>query len=107
MNTRYFSKLPRWLALLAMSLGVTAAHAQTAPVAPPMTEKAPTAQVAPAPYQSALDGYKPYTEEKTGNWKEANDLSARIGGWRAYAKEAAQGETDPRAGQRKPTQGKP
>ena len=43
-----------------------------------------------AGFQSALEGYKPYTEEKTVNWKAANDTTAQIGGWRAYAKEAAQ-----------------
>lgn len=37
-----------------------------------------------------MEGYKPYTEEKTGNWKAANDTTAQIGGWRTYAKEAAQ-----------------
>jgi len=96
---RYFLHPPGRLALLAISLWATAAHAQTAPVAPMPQEKAPTSQAASVPFQSAFDGYKPYTDEKTGNWKDANDLTARIGGWRAYAKEAAQTEPDPNAGQ--------
>jgi len=75
-------------------LWATAAQAQTAPVAPTLEEKAPRAQAATASFQSALDGYKPYTDETTGNWKEANDLTARIGGWRAYAKEASGPETE-------------
>lgn len=41
-------------------------------------------------FRSALEGYQPYTEEKTQAWKEANDTVGRIGGWRAYAKEAQQ-----------------
>ena len=45
---------------------------------------------APVGFQSVLEGYKPYTDEKTVNWKAANDTTAQIGGWRAYAKEAAQ-----------------
>ena len=36
---------------------------------------------------SAFKGYKPYTDESTGNWKAANDTTARIGGWREYAKQ--------------------
>jgi hypothetical protein len=49
----------------------SASHAQTA---------------APAP--SAFDGYKPYTDEPLANWRAANDTTARIGGWRAYARQA-------------------
>jgi hypothetical protein len=48
------------------------------------------ADTAPPPYRSALEGYQRYTDEKTVNWKEANDATARIGGWREYAKEASQ-----------------
>ena len=90
MNTRHFSKLPRWLLLLAMSLWVTAAHTQTAPVAPPITEKPQMTETAPTGFQSAFEGYQPYTEEKPGNWVKANDTVGKIGGWRAYAKEARQ-----------------
>ncbi len=88
MNTRHFSKLPRWLSLLAMSLWITAAHAQMNPVAPTITGKAQVTKVTPAGFQSAFEGYKPYTDEKAGNWVKANDRVGKIGGWRAYAKEA-------------------
>jgi hypothetical protein len=40
------------------------------------------------PYRSALEGYRPFTDEKPIPWKQANDTVGRIGGWRAYAKEA-------------------
>ncbi len=90
MNTRHFSKLPRWLSLLAMSLWVTAAHTQMNPVAPTIMGKAQVTKVTPAGFQSAFEGYKPYTDEKTGNWVEANDTVGKIGGWRVYAKEARQ-----------------
>jgi len=96
LNTRHFFKLTRWLSLLAMSLWVTAAHAQMNPVAPPMMGKAQATKVTPAGFQSAFEGYKPYTDEKTGNWLEANDTVAKIGGWRVYAKEAI--EPDAAAG---------
>ena len=73
-----------------MSLWVTAAHTQTAPVAPTITEKPQTTKAALAGFQSAFEGYQPYTDEKTGNWVEANDTVGKIGGWRVYAKEARQ-----------------
>ena len=67
------------------------------------------ADAAPPAYRSALEGYQPYTDEKTVNWKEANDNAGRIGGWREYAKEARQAQTpdaaakpDPHAGHAKP-----
>jgi len=50
------------------------------------------AQVAPGEYRSALEGYQPYTENKMVPWQEANDTVRKRGGWRAYAKEAADGQ---------------
>ena len=78
MNTRFFMAACGLASLLGM-----AAHAQ--PAAPPAAP--PTPQ--PLAFQSALQGYQPYTDDKIGNWKAANDTTARIGGWRAYAKEAS------------------
>jgi hypothetical protein len=40
------------------------------------------------PYRSALEGYRPFADEEPVPWKQANDTVGRIGGWRAYAKEA-------------------
>ena len=78
MNTRFFMAACGLASLLGM-----AAHAQpAAPPAPP-----PTTQ--PLAFQSALQGYQRYTDDKIVNWKAANDTTARIGGWRAYAKEAS------------------
>ena len=78
MNTRFFMATCGLASLLGM-----AAHAQpaAAPAAPPTPQ--------PLAFQSALQGYQPYTDDKIGNWKAANDTTARIGGWRAYAKEAS------------------
>ena len=91
MNIHHFFIAPHKLVSCAVLLVSTAvlwgnvALAQpTPPVAPPTTE------AAFAGFKSVLDGYKPYTEEKTVNWKAANDTTVQIGGWRAYAKEAAQ-----------------
>lgn len=44
------------------------------------------------PYQSTFDGYRRFSDEKVGSWREANDNVGRIGGWREYAKEAQQGD---------------
>jgi hypothetical protein len=102
------------VALLLIPLWTVKASAQTP------APSASATQAAPAAYRSALEGYQPYTDEKTGNWKEANDTTARIGGWREYAKEASQPESgakppapdaaakpDPRAVPAKPGQEKP
>ena len=91
MSIHLDSKLPAALAILLASLWTTQSNAQTSAVlsAKPVAPTA-VADTAPLAYRSALEGYRPYTDEKTVNWKEANDTTARIGGWRAYAKEASQ-----------------
>lgn len=91
MSIHLDSNLPAALALLVASLWATQATAQTSAVAPvkPVAPAA-VADTAPPPYRSALEGYQRYTDEKTVNWKDANDAVARIGGWREYAKEASQ-----------------
>lgn len=77
------------LAALALLSGCATLDpdAAAAPKADPLDPKA----AVPAPvYRSAFEGYKSYTDEKTGNWVEANDTVGKIGGWRVYAKEARQ-----------------
>ncbi|TXH59059.1 MAG: hypothetical protein E6Q93_09605 [Burkholderiaceae bacterium] len=43
-------------------------------------------------YVSPLRAYKPYADQPVESWREANDRVGRIGGWRAYAKEAQMGQ---------------
>ena len=43
-------------------------------------------------YVSPLRAYKAYVDQPVESWREANDRVGRIGGWRAYAKEAQMGE---------------
>ena len=95
-------------ALLLIPLWTVKASAQQASAQSPAPSASAT-QAAPAAYRSALEGYRPYTDEKTVNWKEANDKAGRIGGWREYAKEARQPQApeaaakpDPHAGHAKP-----
>lgn len=48
-----------------------------------------------AQYRLAFTGYRPLAEETVMPWKETNDSAGRIGGWRAYARQAQ--ELDPAA----------
>lgn len=69
----------RWLAACAAGMAMGgAAHAQ-----------------APALPTSVFDSYRPYTEEPLVNWKAANDTTARIGGWREYARQAQELSSKP------------
>lgn len=77
----------RWLAALP------ALAALTVPAQVPPAPADTTAAAAPAsalPYRSAFADYQPFADQKVGPWKEANDTVGKAGGWRAYAKEAAQ-----------------
>ena len=49
--------------------------------------------VPPVIYLSTLQNYRPFTDQEVGSWKELNDTTARVGGWRVYAKQAR--EPDP------------
>ena len=105
----HFKSAP-WLITLPAIAALTSAIAQTAPVPPS------SALPDPAPptldFRSALEAYQPFTDEKAIPWKEANETVYRRGGWRAYAKEAAEkapaeGDlpkvgTDPHAGHSMP-----
>jgi hypothetical protein len=105
---RLASNPQAWPALLALLLPMGPSLAQT-----PARPAATTAPAAGAATRSALEGYQPYTDEKTVDWKAANDSVGRIGGWRAYAREAAQpgpqapaapaaATSDPHAGHHQP-----
>ncbi len=40
-------------------------------------------------YHSPFADYRPLGEDKNSSWKDANDTVGKIGGWKAYAREAA------------------
>lgn len=46
------------------------------------------ASVPPVVHQSPFAGYRVHAEAKPAPWREVNDEVARIGGWKAYAREA-------------------
>ncbi|MCW5649078.1 MAG: hypothetical protein KIS62_04980 [Ramlibacter sp.] len=74
-----------WAAAALATLAVAGAPAWAQTATPP-----PKAQ----PPRSALQDYRPYVDEKPSDWREANDLTARIGGWRGYAREAQAPDTE-------------
>jgi hypothetical protein len=76
----FISKPATWLALAAASTCGTAMAQGTAAATPP-------------PYRSALEGYKPFADEKVAPWAQSNATVGRIGGWRAYAREASEGQS--------------
>lgn len=82
--------------LLAAAIFVPApAGAQPAVAAPasqPTSRLDPLDAAADVPairVRPAFAGYHGLADEKVGPWQEANDTVGRIGGWRAYAREAA------------------
>lgn len=79
-----------WAAALSL-----AALAQAQPNVPAPDPLDPKAAVSPAQHRSAMTGYRPLAEAPVGSWKEANERVNRIGGWRAYAREAAQPASAP------------
>jgi hypothetical protein len=82
-------------ALLAALLLPLAASAQSQPRPDPLDAKAATA---PLVYRSPLAGYKKLADEAPPvAWRNANEAVERIGGWRAYAREAAAAASAPAA----------
>ncbi len=81
-------------ACMAIALTLTcAAGARAQPVPASVC-----AASAPDRYASAFDGYRGYQEQPVLSWREANDTVRSVGGWRAYAREAAGSATVPEGG---------
>lgn len=82
--------MSRLLLSAALAAAALTAAAQTARPDPLDAR----AVVPPATYRSALAGYRSAasTPAPAIGWKQANDEVTRIGGWRAYAREAAASE---------------
>ncbi len=85
-----------WVALTLPA----AALAQDARRADPLDARAATA---PLVHRSAFAGYKKWLADSPPvAWREANDAVLGIGGWRAYAREAAAPDVPASAPVRKP-----
>lgn len=96
------------MTVAGVALAITAtAHAQpTSPsAATPLGHAAHTSSspIDPAAlkFRSVFERYQSFRDEKVGSWRDANDTVTRVGGWRAYLKEAqrpdASGNATPEA----------
>ena len=91
MNFFQYSKRIALPIFAVLGLAASPVNAQTSTRATPASASTPVVQPSIQPVLGSIfDSYQPYTEEKIADWKQANDTAARIGGWRVYAKEAAE-----------------
>lgn len=77
------------VACAALTLLASTGSAQTPPRTRP-DPLDPAARVPAVHAPSSLAGYRRLAEQPVGSWREANETVNRIGGWRAYAREASQ-----------------
>lgn len=85
----------RWLIPVAFGVAALPTLAQT-PAPKPRPDPLDALASVPAPaYVSAFERYRRPGDDGPIAWREANDLAARIGGWRVYAREAQQGDLAP------------
>lgn len=82
-------KIITWLATVTATLLPCAAALAQAPT-PARPDPADAKAATPAlQYRSAFAGYRRLDAESSPlAWREANDRVERVGGWRAYAREA-------------------
>jgi hypothetical protein len=76
----------KWLALFVLLLNYQPSFAQNNNDAEP--KKNPV-----LPYQSVFGSFQSYKDQPVSPWREVNDEVEKIGGWRAYAREASEGST--------------
>ena len=90
-----------WISAWALPMVAAAplALAQAAPGNSGLDPRDATATVPPVTYESPFAGYRILSDEKATSWKESNENVGRIGGWRAYAREAQRPESADEAAQ--------
>ncbi|WP_394778733.1 hypothetical protein [Undibacterium sp.] len=82
--------------LACCSLLALSAIAQPALAAEPAKQPDPLDPRAAVPalqYRSTLQSFRPFADQEVGDWKAQNETTGKIGGWRAYARQAR--EPDP------------
>ena len=95
-------RLPAVLWAMALTAAAAPTVAQTTPPAPPPAPQDARSVVPPSVHSSALASFRRFVEVPVGSWREANETVTRIGGWRAYTREANQPEAPASSpGQRK------
>jgi hypothetical protein len=73
---------------LAAGLSAAGAVAQGAPEPVARDPADPRAEAPPLVHRSPFASYRVFTGDGPGSWRGVNDEVARIGGWKAYAREA-------------------
>jgi hypothetical protein len=76
---------PIFSALLLVAVLTAAAPCTAEPRPDPLDAATPVPALR---YRSSLDSFRALGDDKPVPWQEANDTTARIGGWRVYAREA-------------------
>jgi hypothetical protein len=87
--------LPGKLQAALLLAALAAPHAALAQAATRPDPLDPQAHVSPLRHVSSLARDRRPGEDPPVGWREANDTVARIGGWRAYAREAQQPSVAP------------
>jgi hypothetical protein len=75
-----------WLLLAAVVTAPAQAGGPAAPARPSAWQA--EASVPALRHESAFSTYRPHVETPVGDWRAANEAVNRIGGWRAYGREA-------------------
>jgi hypothetical protein len=82
-------------ALLPLTLALTAGTAVAQNQRPDPRDA--QAAVPALNYGSPLAGYRAFADQDVSSWRDSNDTAGRIGGWRVYAREAAQPAAEPQS----------
>ncbi|MBK9135956.1 MAG: hypothetical protein IPM15_16860 [Betaproteobacteria bacterium] len=83
----------RGICTLTLLAAATIGHAQGTPGGAARADPLDAQARVPAlTYRSPLDGYRRLGDDKPVSWQQANETVNRIGGWRAYARQAQQPE---------------
>lgn len=77
--------IPLTMVLVALAASGSAFAQPAAPSPDPNVGAPPHGAV----YRSAFDDYRRHAAQPVTSWRDANNTVGRIGGWQAYAREAA------------------
>ena len=91
----YFSRLHGSLALFALfALAMPNAFSQTIIPLDHLPPKVKSEELVFLEYQSSFSTCRAYADQPIISWRNANDTVGKIGGWRSYAKEVQQSQSD-------------